>query len=79
MRNVKTTSNLSLRKKQRMLKLEANVNGQLVKKSTKFFLNLEKNDPLKRFVRKLEVNWKEMCDQTILNYETRIFSKKPLF
>ena len=56
MRNVKTTSNLSLRKKQRMLKLEANVNGQLVKKSTKFFLNLEKNDPLKRFVRKLEVN-----------------------
>ena len=42
MRNVKTTSNLSLRKKQRMLKLEANVNGQLVKKSTKFFLSLEK-------------------------------------
>ena len=46
--NVKMTSNLCLRKKQRML--AANVNDMNKgEKSTKFFLNDEKNDPLKRW------------------------------
>ena len=49
MQNVKTTYNLSLRKKLRVLKLEAHVNGMnKVKNQLDFLLILKNNDPLKR-------------------------------
>ena len=49
MQNVKTTYNLSFRKKQRVLTLEAHVNGMnKVKNQLDFLLILKNNDPLKR-------------------------------
>ena len=58
-----------------MLKLEANVNGmKKVKIQLSFFLiSKKKKRSVKALIRKLEVNGKEICDQTKINDEIKIF------
>ena len=57
-----------------MLKLEANVNGmKKVKSQLSFFLISKKKRSVKALIRKLEVNGKEICDQTKINDEIKIF------
>ena len=73
MQNVRTTLNLFMRKYQRMLILEANVNGmKMVKSQLNFFLTQKKRS-VKVLVRKLEVNGKEICDQAKINDEIKMF------
>ena len=68
--NVKRTLNLFMREETRVSKLQANVNDR---KKLKSQLNFSLIAKKKRSIKKLDVNGKEICDQTKVNNEIRFF------